>query len=67
MRDLSDEFLKESSTSLNEVSIIVALHFHVRDIDSHGDLLGDGWNVAAGPAFIEDISKGLEFVEPSLT
>ena len=67
MRDLSDEFLKESSTSLNEVSIIVALHFHVRDINGHGYLLWDCRNVAAGPAFIEDISKGLEFVEPSLT
>ena len=67
MRDLSDELLKESTTSLNEVSIIVALHFHVRDINGHGYLLGDSRNVAAGPAFIEDISKGLEFVESSLT
>ena len=67
MRDLSDELLEKSTTSLYEVSIVIALHFHVRDINGHGNLLGDGGNVAAGPAIIEDISKGLELVEPSLT
>lgn len=67
MRDLSYELLEERTTSLNEISIIIALHFHVRDVNGHGYLLGDRGNVAAGPAFIEDISKGLEFVEPSLT
>ena len=66
MRDLSDELFEESTTSLNEVSIVIALHFHVRDINGHRYLLRDGGNVAAGPAIIEDISEGLEFVEPSL-
>ena len=67
MRDLSDELLEKSATSLNEVSIVIVLHFHVRDVDGHGHLLGDGRNIAAGPAFVEDVSKGLELVEPSLT
>ena len=67
MRDLSDELLKKSTSPLDEVSIVIALILHVCDIDSHGYLLRDCRNVAAGPAFIEDISKGLEFVESSLT
>ena len=67
MRDLSDELLEKGATSLNEVSIVITLHFHVRDINGHRYFLRDGGNVAARPAIIEDISKGLEFVESSLT
>ena len=66
VRDFSNEFLEEDTTSLNELSIIAILHLHVLHIDGHGNFLGDRGDIDAGPALVEHLGEGLELVVAAL-
>jgi len=50
MSTLTNKFLEEGATTLNKLGIFVVCHLHVLNVHSEGDFLGDGRNVAAGPA-----------------
>ena len=66
VRDLTDELFEENTASLDKLGIVVVGHLHVADIDGHSGLLGDGWDVAAGPALSQHTSQRLELIESAL-
>ena len=50
MGTLADEFLEKHAAALDKLGIVVVSHLHVLNIDSESNFLGDGRNVASGPA-----------------
>ena len=67
MRDLTNEFLEKGSTFLDKVSVLIILILHISDVGAHGQLLRNGWDVAARPSIVQAALQGLELVEPPLT
>ena len=66
MRALAEELLEKDTTTLDKICIVVISHLHVLHIDSVGNLLRNGRDVAARPALSQLSLQGLKLVESAL-
>jgi hypothetical protein len=66
VRQLADELFKEDATSLDEFSIVIVLHFHIRHVNGECNFLGNSRDEAARPALEQDPVESLELIESPL-